>query len=400
MGRPSSCCCLCGGSCNKPLAIGVLPGQTARYESPPQVNLLAGVLEFRDTWGYEELSWVYNLQTADELLDTDFLSLRNGKIDCVILGDPPNSDFGDVATADISTRIDRVYFPAPDSDDEVAIFDYLAAGGNVIVKNTFPRAFSTYGPPTTFVERSYSADKQAEMNTFLSRVGSSSEFVMEEDYAFPYPHRSYYAVLPPASCWSINPDNALGRGSKRHRTRSTWRERMRQDAYNQAGVSWDDSGGFSNVVATDLSAAPSATITEHAVFGSILPQGRLSSKLVNPNQEHWFMVVPMASGAFLTGAFSSGTHLEDSHPTGVASYKRFRRLTDGGMELNGSRYVDVLATVERLPSGGRLIVVASETPVTNFFYKSAYHMALEALMRLLSGCDNFGRNSTTLLGSA
>ena len=357
-------------------------------------------MDFRDTWGYEELTWAYNLQTSDELLDSDFLSLRNGKIDCVILGDPPKADWGDASTDDLQFRIDRAYFPAPDSDDEVAIFDYLAAGGNVIVKNTFPRMFSTYSPPTTFVERSYSAAKQEEMNTFLSRVGSSSSFIMEEDYAFVYPHRTYYALLPPSSCWSVNPDNVLGHGSRRHRTRSAWRERIRQDAYNQTGVDWNTSGGFTNVVATDLSANPAATITRSITYGPSLPQGRLSSKLVNPNQEDWFMVAPMASGAFLTGAFPSGTHLEDSHGGGVGSYKRFRRYTDGGMELNGDRYLDILATAERLPGGGKLIVAASEIAVSSVYYKSAYHMALEALMRLLSGCDNFGRNSTTLFGSA
>jgi hypothetical protein len=379
----------CSGNCNKPLAIGCLSGYMARYTSSQKAT-------WKTQWASEALTWIYNLQDSDELLDEDFTSLRNGKIDCVILGDHPTEGvvtndvvFATYPDTDGAARIGRAYFPTVDSDEETALFEYLARGGTVIVKNTFPRYFEGA------TEHVYSADKQTEMATFLSRVGSSSTHVMAEDLTLPSPVDSYYNLMTSGAIWSVNPDNVLGHGTKRNRVRSYWRQRMLVDIWQQTGRDYLTSGSFTDT-ATDLSAGDeriyvsfNSSNTPSRTFGQ--PIGKQGSKLVNNSQESWYIVAPMASVAFGASEFDTGTH----DRTTVGSWYRWRQKVTGYIETNGNRLADVIVTAEQLPDGGNLVVMSPGLESVYGIDKTVFRMILEAITRRLSNCENLAHKSFT-----
>lgn len=349
---------------------------------PQQVPTPAAIVgyhwlpEFPCTIAYDNL-------TGTQLQESTFALNYKRPIDALCLGIGPTYvnnvpyifNNGD-NTAKVEAIAGMFWFPDPDSDNELAIDFYLASGGTVLVVAEPPVAYETtaYGSPISAV----SAGLPAKMNAWLEHVGSQTRMVHKSDVIPGIATNlagtlwANIPLLPLSGVVACNPDTWLGRTKQMPRIFDETRviQRYEFDALRDWRASpynyYENNGPWYGSSFFPASSAGNG-------FLDLRPYTRSGDWVLTCNASEAFLRSHVGTdawrdaGAFPTDTHSRGIYTGTQVAEGIFSYAR---LADRVVEYRDVQSIP-MATAERLPSGGKLVVTT----------KSALRWVVEALFR-------------------
>ena len=328
-------------------------------------------------------SIMYDNLTATQLQESTFALNYKRPIDALCLGIGPaylNSvpyifNNGD-NTAKAAAIAGMFWFPDPDSDNEAAIDLYLANGGTVLVFAEPPVAYETaaYGSPLSEV----SAGLPARMNAWLEHVGSQTRMVPRADVIpgiatnFAGTLWANIPLLPLSGVVCCNPDTWLGRTKQMPRIFDETRviQNYEFDTLRNARASqlnyygnngpWSGSSFFrADVAGNGFINLPPYTLSGEWVLTCRHADSFLRSFV---GTDAW-----RDPAAFPTDTHQRSYYLATQLVEGIFQYRRF---SDSQLEYRDIQSLP-MATAERLPGGGKLIVTT----------KNALKWVTEALFR-------------------
>jgi hypothetical protein len=431
--------CVCAGrrpGVFQPLNVGILENHYQALTYDVDFNVTWGV---RD--GYTHVwpnSSTYHRLTPEHLLRRDYMLNESQRLHVLALGMAPGapSEGRSIRLTNSSSAeaVQRAFnltqsswIPEPGSLDDIAIAQYLADGGTVIVlADQWPVYVDAPGYFTGELLQSGTRfvwypilDQQAKLNAWLDRIGSSVRILAREQFVATLPAAppqfpidlvscSHVPLLPPNGVFSVNPDVWLGRspGLRRLMDRRQFAKFAEMDRTRGGGYQTMAAAGTINTAFQEINGAWSPTIwmpygNQNDPFSPETSPWTLGQMFgISAPSSIWFTATHIGQ-RYWTNRFQWGPPL-----TGLAMFRsgtqlfgwEFFRLADNMPHIDPATVFALpTATAERLPNGGRLIVTT----------QAAFQQVAEALTRSIQSGDMLeltshfvGSRNATLIDAA